>query len=125
MLAPSDIIAFVATSDAARARAFYEGTLGLTFVEDEPYALVFDAHGIMLRIQKVEHVTVRSGTALGWRVTNIAAAVRALAANGVTFERYEGMGQDELGVWHSGTAKVAWFKDPDGQTLSLTQFDSG
>jgi catechol 2,3-dioxygenase-like lactoylglutathione lyase family enzyme len=124
MLSSSDIIALVATSDAERARAFYEVALGLTFVEDGPYALVFDANGIMLRIQKVEKVTVGSGTALGWRVDDIAAAVRALIAKGVRFERFGGMDQDELGVWHSGTARVAWFKDPDGQTLSLTQFDS-
>lgn len=124
MLASSDVIALVATSDAERARAFYEGTLGLKFIEDGPYALVFDANGIMLRIQKVEKVTFGSGTALGWRVTDIAATIRALMAKGVRFERFGRMDQDELGVWHSGTAKVAWFKDPDGQTLSLTQFDA-
>ena len=124
MLAEFDVIALVATSDSERARAFYEGALGLTFVEDGPYALVFDAHGIMLRIQKVEQVKLGSGTALGWRVTDIAATVRALMANGVKFERSEGMGADELGVWYSGTAKVAWFKDPDGNTLALFQPES-
>ncbi len=123
MLGSSDLIALVATVDAARARAFYEDTLGLHFIADEPHAVVFDAHGIMLRIQKVEKVTVGSGTALGWKVADIAATARALAANGVRFERYDGMKQDDLGVWSSGRAKVAWFKDPDGQTLSLTQFD--
>jgi catechol 2,3-dioxygenase-like lactoylglutathione lyase family enzyme len=123
MLGSSDLIALVATVDAARARAFYEDTLGLHFIADEPHAVVFDAHGIMLRIQKVEKVTVGSGTALGWKVADIAATARALAANGVRFERYGGMKQDDLGVWSSGRAKVAWFKDPDGQTLSLTQFD--
>lgn len=123
MLGSSDLIALVATVDAARARPFYEDTLGLHFIADEPHALVFDAHGIMLRIQKVEKVTVGSGTALGWKVADIAATARALAANGVRFERYDGMKQDDLGVWSSGRAKVAWFKDPDGQTLSLTQFD--
>ena len=124
MLGSSDVIALVATVDPVRARAFYEDTLGLRFVADEPYALVFDAHGIMLRIQKVDRVMVGSGTALGWSVADIAATARALMTKGVRFERYDGMAQDELGIWWSGSAKVAWFKDPDGNTLSLTEFGS-
>jgi catechol 2,3-dioxygenase-like lactoylglutathione lyase family enzyme len=125
MLGESELMAFCATADAERARAFYEGTLGLRLVADEPYALVFDAHGTMLRLQKVQAVTFAPGTALGWKVADIAEAVRELARRGVHFERYEGMEQDELGVWAVGGAKVAWFKDPDGHTLSLTEFDLG
>jgi len=121
MLGSAKLVAFVSTTDAARSRAFYEGTLGLRFVSDEPYALVFDVNGTMLRVQKVERVTVASGTTLGWQVTDIASEVRALSGRGVTFERYEGMQQDELGIWAQGGGKVAWFKDPDGHVLSLTE----
>lgn len=124
MLGTSKLMAFVATADAEGARAFYEGTLGLRLIADEPYALVFDAHGTMLRLQKVQSVTPAPYTVLGWKVADIAAAVRELVGSGVRFERYEGMAQDELGVWSSGRAKVAWFKDHDGNTLSLTQHDA-
>jgi catechol 2,3-dioxygenase-like lactoylglutathione lyase family enzyme len=125
MLDSCDVIAFVATADPAHAREFYENFLGLRFVADEPFALVFDAHGIMLRIAKVREVTVVPFTVLGWKVPNIEAAVTELNARGVRFQRYGGMPQDEFGVWVSPSgAKIAWFKDPDGNTLSLTQFPS-
>jgi catechol 2,3-dioxygenase-like lactoylglutathione lyase family enzyme len=124
MLANASVMAFVATADAARSRAFYEETLGLKLLEDDMFALVFDLNGIMLRVQKVGEVVIAPYTALGWQVNDIAAEVRALAGRGVSFLRFDGMGQDELGVWNApgGAAKVAWFKDPDGHTLSLTQF---
>jgi catechol 2,3-dioxygenase-like lactoylglutathione lyase family enzyme len=121
MLGSSELMAFIATADPERARAFYEGTLGLRFIEDGPYALVFDANGTMLRVQKVKAVTLAPGTALGWKVPDIAAAVRQLMERGVVFEH--GEGTNELGIWYSGSAKVAWFKDPEGHTLSLTEFD--
>ncbi len=122
MLGSFDIVAFVATKDPVAARAFYEDKLGLELVSDEQFALVFDAHGTMLRVQKVAEVTVAPYTALGWAVPDIRATAAALASRGVVFQRYEGMGQDELGIWQSpGGAMVAWFKDPDGHTLSLTQ----
>jgi catechol 2,3-dioxygenase-like lactoylglutathione lyase family enzyme len=126
VLGDSSVMTFVATSKPAEARAFYEGVLGLTFVEDSPFALVFDLQGTMLRIQKVPRVVSTSYTALGWHVGDIEAAVRELTAAGVTFERFEGMPQDELGIWATpdGSA-VAWFKDPDGNTLSLAQLTSG
>jgi catechol 2,3-dioxygenase-like lactoylglutathione lyase family enzyme len=114
-------MAFVATADAARARAFYESTLGLRVVEDSPFALVLDAAGITLRVQKVEAVEARAYTALGWEVEDVAATVRGLQERGVTFQRYPGMTQDALGIWTSpGGARVAWFRDPDGNVLSLT-----
>lgn len=123
MLGHSPPIAFVATTDAVRARAFYEGVLGLPFVSDEPFALVFDANGIMLRVFKVTHLAPAGHTVLGWSVAQIDATVDALAARGVTFERYPRMEQDARGVWTSPSgARVAWFKDPDGNVLSLTQF---
>ena len=118
----ASIIAFLGTADASRARAFYESILGLRLVADDPFALVFDADGVMLRIQKVQAVTPAAYTSLGWQVADIATTVRRLRARGVELERYGGLEQDELGIWRSpGGARVAWFKDPDGHVLSLTQ----
>jgi catechol 2,3-dioxygenase-like lactoylglutathione lyase family enzyme len=122
MLANADVMCFVASTDAARARAFYEGTLGLRLVADEQYAPVFDANGKMLRVQRVESLTPQPFTWLGWRVDDIAATVRDLAARCVVFEHYGLPQQDDLGIWDSGGGRVAWFKDPDGNLLSLTQF---
>lgn len=123
MLQEQELIAFLATRDAARAKAFYADTLGLHFMADEPVALVFDAHGTMLRIQKVDSHTAFPYTALGWRVADITAEVEALTARGVRFERYEGFNQDAQGIWSAPSgARVAWFKDPDENVLSLTQF---
>lgn len=123
MLAKSEIIAFVTTADGKKARKFYEGMLGLKVVEDTPFAMEIDANGTMLRVAKAQKVVIAPYTVLGWKVSNIARSVQALAAKGVRFERYEDMGQDESGIWNSPSgAKVAWFKDPDGNTLSLTQF---
>jgi uncharacterized glyoxalase superfamily protein PhnB len=118
-------MAFVATTNPERAKAFYEGTLGLPLTSDEPWALVFSIRGTVLRIQKVEGHTPHPFTALGWLVPDVATAVAALAARGVRFERFEGMHQDDAGVWTSPSgAKVAWFEDPDGNVLSLTE-DAG
>ena len=122
MLGESPLVAFVATKDGARARHFYEKTLGLELISDDPYALVIDAYGTLLRIQKVGMLRPQPFTVLGWRVTDMGATVDALAGRGVEFERFEGMDQDERGVWISPSgARVAWFKDPDGNTLSLTE----
>ncbi|MFO0724156.1 MAG: VOC family protein [Myxococcota bacterium] len=116
-------IAFLATVDPVRARSFYEGVLGLRILEDSPFALVTRAGPTMIRIQKVESFSPHPFTALGFEVVDIGAAIRGLAEKGVVFERYGFMQQDELGVWSApGGAKIAWFKDPDGNTLSLSQF---
>ena len=123
MLSSSEVIAFVATTNAEKARAFYEGRLGLTLVEDNPFALVFDAHGVMLRIQKVQSLNPAAHTTLGWNVSDIRKTIAALVQNGVIFERYDRLSQDPAGIWVSPSgAHVAWFKDPDGNVLSLTQF---
>lgn len=123
MLGHSPLIAFAATTNAARARIFYEGVLGLPFVSDDPSAMVFDSNGIMLRLFKVERLAPAAHTVLGWSVAQIEATVDALAARGVAFERYPRMEQDARGIWTSPSgARVAWFKDPDGNILSLTQF---
>ena len=123
MLDRSPVVAFLATTDAARSRAFYQDVLGLQFVEENPFALVFDAAGTMLRVQRVKELTPQPFTALGWKVDDLAAAVRALVGRGVVFERYGFFEQDQLGIWTApgGAARVAWFKDPDGNTLSVTQ----
>ena len=123
MLADCQIAAFVATANAERSRAFYENTLGLKLVADEEYALVFDANGITLRIQKVRDVAPIPYTALGWHVTNIEKMVEELSGRGVSFEIYDGFGQTDQGIMtFPNGAKVAWFKDPDGNLLSLDQY---
>lgn len=123
MLGSSPIIAFAATEDAARALVFYRDVLGLELKSDEPFALVFDANGTMLRAAKVERAAPPPYTVLGWQVSDIAATVKALTGRGATFERYAGLDQDDAGIWLSPSgAKVAWFKDPDGNLLSLTEF---
>jgi catechol 2,3-dioxygenase-like lactoylglutathione lyase family enzyme len=122
MISDCKVITFVATAQPERARAFYEDTLGLRLVADDSFAIVFDANGTMLRVQKVQSLVAAPFTVLGWSVADIAAEVAALTGKGVVFERFEFMQQDDLGVWTSPSgAKVAWFKDPDGNTLSLTE----
>lgn len=119
----SKVISFVATKHPAKARKFYEGTLGLKLVTDDPFAVVFDANGTMLRVQKVHELLPAQHTVLGWEVPDIRAKIKELTARGVRFERLGGLPQDKLGIWTTPSgAKVAWFKDPDGNTLSLTQF---
>jgi catechol 2,3-dioxygenase-like lactoylglutathione lyase family enzyme len=122
MLGASQLVAFVATTDAARARTFYEDVLGLRLVEDEAFALVFASGGTTLRVQKVAKVTPSPYTVLGWSVPNLGRAMEGLRASGVRFESFGLPGQDEDGQWTAtdGT-RVAWFKDPDGNLLSLTQ----
>jgi catechol 2,3-dioxygenase-like lactoylglutathione lyase family enzyme len=123
MLESSDVIAFAAATDLARAREYYEHTLGLTVVEDNDFACVLDAHGTMLRITAVPAVASAGYTVLGWRVGDIAAVVDGLAGRGVVFLRYDSMDQDSRGIWTTpGGDQVAWFADPDGNVLSLTQF---
>ena len=123
LLESAGIMAFSATSDAGRAKVFYRDQLGLRLVSDEQYALVFDAGGTMLRVQKVKEVRQAQYTALGWQVSDIAAKVDELTSAGVHFESYGLPGQDEKGIWTppGSNARVAWFKDPDGNILSLTQ----
>jgi predicted enzyme related to lactoylglutathione lyase len=123
MLEKSHLISFVATSNATKARKFYEETLGLTFVSGDQFASVFEVNGTMLRIQKVDQVNPQRHTVLGWKVADIKEEVHTLSKRGVTFARYEGMNQDENGIWTAPSkAKIAWFTDPDGNILSLTQF---
>jgi len=116
-------ILFLATANAEQSRDFYQRVLGLDFVADEPPALVFQVGHSMLRIQKVERVHAAPYTALGWAVSDIRQTVRDLRTVGVKFQRYEGMNQDADGIWPAPSgALVAWFRDPDGHVLALTQF---
>ena len=122
MLTHDDIIAFIATVQPEQARVFYSAMLGLRLIEDTPYALVFDANGTMLRIQKVQTLIPAGHTVLGWHVVNVHETVKTLSKRGVTFERYAGFPQDEQGIWTTPDGnKIAWFSDPDGNTLSLTE----
>lgn len=117
------VVTFLLTRNTEGALKFFRDTLGLSFLRDDGFALVFDMNGVMLRINNVKDFTPFLGTVLGWRCPDIRARVDELAQRGVAFERYSGIGQDERGIatFPSGD-KVAWFKDPDGNVLSLTQF---
>jgi catechol 2,3-dioxygenase-like lactoylglutathione lyase family enzyme len=131
MLGSAEVVTFIATLDPAKARTFYEETLGLRFVKDDNFALVFEmgkepgsaGAGVVLRVVKVATLLPHPFTVLGWNVADIMKTVTALAERSVTFERYPWMPQDGLGVWTApdGT-RVAWFKDPDGNLLSVSQF---
>lgn len=122
MLGSAKIIGFVPITNAERARSFYARDLGLKFVSDDHFALVFETSGNMVRLVRMKEFTPQRFTILGWEVPDIEAAVRQLTANGVRFERYDFLQQDELGIWTApGGAKVAWFLDPDGNNLSVSQ----
>ena len=114
--------AFVGVGDLDRAERFYGSVLGLDLRDERPYALVSEVAGSMLRITAVDEPSRSPYTVLGWSVRDLASTVDELAASGVRFTRYDGMGQDERGIWTSPSgALVAWFLDPDGNNLSLTQ----
>jgi predicted enzyme related to lactoylglutathione lyase len=122
MLADSPIVAFVPATDLDQARAFYEGTLGLAVETVDDFACVLRGGATMLRVTKVDALTPQPFTVLGWHVQDLDATVDELSRRGVTPTRYDGMGQDDRGVWTSpGGARIVWFGDPDGNTLSLTQ----
>jgi catechol 2,3-dioxygenase-like lactoylglutathione lyase family enzyme len=122
MLRDQELTAFLATSRPAQSLEFYRDVLGLPLVGDEPFAVVFQSGKTTLRIQKTEDHRALPYTALGWKVTSIAAEVTALSERGLTFERFPGMDQDAQGIWTAPSgARVAWFKDPDGNLLSLSE----
>ena len=123
MLGNTEIMAFVPTLDFDRSRAFYEGVLGLRFVKNDGFAMVLDANGITVRVAKVQSdFKPAVFTILGWRVSNIESIVAGLQKRGVAFESFGFFEQDALGIWTAPTGdKVAWFKDPDGNTLSVSQ----
>jgi catechol 2,3-dioxygenase-like lactoylglutathione lyase family enzyme len=126
MLGQEKLVAMLGTTNAEAARAFFEGRLGLTFIADHPHALIFDSGGVRLMVQKVNAVTPPHGTALGWSVSDLTGLMQRLAERGVSFERFPGMDQDEMGVWRPAgpSTGVAWFKDPDANLLSLSQAEA-
>jgi predicted enzyme related to lactoylglutathione lyase len=123
MLANEKLVAFGATTDGKRAAAFYGKVLGLSILSDDEFAIAFDANGVELRIQKVEHHTPQPFTVLGWQVANVAQVLARLAKADVTPERYPWLAQDAAGIWAAPSgARVAWFHDPDGNLLSVAQY---
>ncbi len=121
-LGKDKIVAFIPTKDAAVARDFYEKTLGLKFVSGDAFAQVFDANGTILRVTPVGQFSPLPFTVLGWEVNDIESTVKELAGKNIQFLRFDFPGQDSLGIWTSpGGSRVAWFKDPDGNTLSISQ----
>ncbi len=116
------VVTFLMTQKPDEATAFYRDKLGLSFLRDDGFALVFDMNGVMLRIGKTHGSTPAQNTVLGWEARDIRSAMEKLKQKGVTFERYPNMGQDAHGVctFPNGD-KVAWFKDPDGNVLSVSQ----
>lgn len=124
MMGNATVVTFLATTDPDRAKAFYAETLGLSLIGDDQFALVFDIAGVPLRMQKVDALRPHPFTSLGWQVRDIREIVRQLKERGIVFERYPFLEQDPDGVWVApGGTSIAWFKDPDGNLLSLS--DSG
>ena len=121
MLGSQSIVGFVPTKDFARAKTFYGDTLGLRVVSEDQFAVVFESAATMIRVVKVGDFTPVKFTILGWQVDDIDETAAALQKRGVVFERFPGMEQDEQGIWRApGGARVAWFKDPDGNVLSIS-----
>jgi catechol 2,3-dioxygenase-like lactoylglutathione lyase family enzyme len=116
------VVTFLLTQNPEAATAFYRDTLGMNYLRDDGFALVFDLSGVMLRIGKMPSFTPAEYTVLGWECSDIAADVDALVQKGIEFNRYPNLGQDEraIATFPNGD-KVAWFKDPDGNVLSLSQ----
>jgi catechol 2,3-dioxygenase-like lactoylglutathione lyase family enzyme len=123
MLADAPIIAFVTVSSPDHALDFYRDTLRLNLVEESQYAMVYDCKGTMLRVAISQQVEPAPYTVLGWQVPDISATVSKMVEAGIKFQQYGFLEQDDLGIWTGpGGNRVAWFADPDGNILSLTQF---
>ena len=122
MPAGPQLVAFVPSSHLGRSHAFYDGVLGLTRTEATAQANEYDAHGTPLRVTLVGVSSASPFTVLGWRVAELEPAMAELGERGVQFRRYEGMRQDEAGIWTApGGSRIAWFEDPDGNVISLQQ----
>ena len=118
-------LTFVLTGNRAKSKPFYAQVLGLRVLGEDDHAVTFDlGNRTPMRLTQVMGHHGSAHTVLGWHVADLRGAMQGLKAKGVTFKIYAGMGQDALGVWASpdGGARLAWFTDPDGNVLSLTQF---
>jgi catechol 2,3-dioxygenase-like lactoylglutathione lyase family enzyme len=123
MLTVSKLVGFLTTTDYEKARAFYEGKLGFEFVSLDQFALAMRAGKNMIRITKAETFQPAQGTVLGWEVDDVRAAVLWLSSRDVVTEKYAFVPDQELGIWNAPSgAQVAWFKDPDGNVLSISHF---
>ncbi|AEV84298.1 glyoxalase [Actinoplanes sp. SE50] len=123
MLGSAAPIAFLPSTDLERSRRFFADTLGLVVAEVTPFACVVRVGTTMLRVTKTDQLQPQPFTVFGWEVADIDAVVAGLSGAGITFVRYDGLEQDGAGVWTTpGGDRIAWFRDPDGNTLSLTQF---
>jgi catechol 2,3-dioxygenase-like lactoylglutathione lyase family enzyme len=121
MLSSASVVGFIPTTDFRKAKEFYSGKLGLSFVSEDDFALVLESGGTTIRVAKVNDFRAFGFTILGWRVDDVPQTVSSLTARGIVFERYPWMTQDDLGIWTApGGTLVAWFKDPDGNVLSLS-----
>jgi predicted enzyme related to lactoylglutathione lyase len=122
MLGDKKLKAFVPTVMPDKAKTFYQDILGLKLLSEDNYALEFNANGVLLRVTMVPELKPQGFTILGWNVPDISIVIKSLNSNGIFCEKYSFLQQDELGIWTSpGGSKVAWFKDPDGNILSLTE----
>ncbi|RXH57676.1 VOC family protein [Granulicella sibirica] len=122
MLSDHPLIGFIPTTDAERSKAFYVDVLKLKFVADDHFALVVATNSSTIRIVRMQEFTPAQGTILGWEVPDLPMEVASLTEAGITFERYGFLEHDALGIWTTPSgSKVAWFKDPDGNVLSLSQ----
>ncbi|MDG2002466.1 MAG: VOC family protein [Novosphingobium sp.] len=125
LLAQAAPVSFILTADRARAKPFYAGALGLAILSEDEFSVTFALEGgACVRLTDLPGHSAGEQTVMGWKVPDITAAVKELKLRGITFRVFEGFGQDDDGVWTTpdGSAKVAWFTDPDGNVLSLTQF---
>jgi catechol 2,3-dioxygenase-like lactoylglutathione lyase family enzyme len=116
-------VAFVNVSDRERALDFYTGMLGLTLRSSDPFGDFLELGGALLRITVIPDYDPHPHPVVGWNVADVRATAAALVERGLSFNIYEDLGQDEDGIWTApdGTAKVAWFLDPDGNVLSLSE----
>jgi catechol 2,3-dioxygenase-like lactoylglutathione lyase family enzyme len=122
MLADKELKAFVPTVMPDKAKSFYQDILGLKLLSEDNYALEFNANGVLLRVAIVPELKPHGFTVLGWNVPDISSVIKSLNSKGIVCEKYSFLNQDNLGIWASpGGSKVAWFRDPDGNILSLTE----
>ena len=123
MLEDKKLKAFIPTIEPEKARNFYMNVLGLKLVSEDHYGMEFYTNGVLLRVTTVNKLTPQPFTVLGWDVEDLPSMIVSLGKSGIKFEKYNYIEQDNYGIWTApGGLKVAWFKDPDGNLLSLTEY---